>query len=77
MDTNFAGMNKSFCRNASGAILVGDINDIDSIEATAKWKEQVEEIVALNDSPIPMVLAINKCDMIAAKEEKGLPIEKF
>ena len=39
MDTNFAGMNKSFCRNASGAILVGDINDIDSIEATAKWKE--------------------------------------
>jgi len=27
MDTNFAGINRSFCRNASGAILVGDITD--------------------------------------------------
>lgn len=34
MDTNFAGINKSFCRNASGAILVADITDSDSIEAT-------------------------------------------
>jgi small GTP-binding protein len=75
MDTNFAGMNKSFCRNASGAILVGDINDIDSIEATAKWKEQVEEIVAVNDSPIPMVLAVNKFDTVADKEARGLPLE--
>ena len=75
MDTNFAGMNKSFCRNASGAILVGDINEIDSIEATAKWKNQVEEIVAQNDSPIPMVLAVNKVDTIADKEARGLPIE--
>ena len=68
-------MNKYFCMNASGAILVGDINDIDSIEATAKWKEQVEEIVALNDSPIPMVLAVNKFDTVADKEARGLPLE--
>ena len=67
MDTNFAGMNKSFCRNASGAILVGDITDIDSIEATAKWKEEVENIVSLSDSPIPMVLALNKYDLLTDK----------
>lgn len=71
MDTNFAGMNKSFCRNASGAILVGDITDIDSIEATAKWKEEVENIVSLSDSPIPMVLALNKYDLLTDKENKG------
>ena len=70
MDTNFAGMNKSFCRNASGAILVGDITDIDSIEATAKWKEEVENIVSLSDSPIPMVLALNKYDLLTDKENK-------
>lgn len=55
--------------------MVGDINDIDSIESTAKWKEQVEEIVALNDSPIPMVLAVNKFDTVADKEARGLPLE--
>ena len=46
MDTNFATLNKQFCRHASGAILVGDITDGESIDATAKWKSQVEEIVA-------------------------------
>jgi predicted Zn-dependent peptidase len=60
MDTNFAGINRSFCRNASGAILVGDITDASTIEATAEWKEQVEEIIAAHDSPIPMILAVNK-----------------
>ena len=64
MDTNFAGLNKQFCRHASGAILVGDITDLESIEACARWKETVEEIVALNDSPIPMVLAVNKSDLL-------------
>lgn len=64
MDTTFAGINRSFCRNASGAILVGDITDPASIEATAEWKQQVEEIVAVNDSPIPMILALNKVDLI-------------
>ena len=64
MDTTFAGINRSFCRNASGAILVGDITDAASIEATAEWKTQVEEIVAVNATPIPMILALNKYDLI-------------
>ncbi len=39
MDTTFAGINRSFCRNASGAILIGDITDAATIEATAEWKQ--------------------------------------
>ncbi len=77
MDTTFAGINRSFCRNASGAILVGDITDAASIEATAEWRQQVEEIVAVNDSPIPMILAINKLDLIEEKEENGEELEDF
>lgn len=32
MDTNFAGINKAFCRSASGAVFVGDLTDTDTIE---------------------------------------------
>lgn len=50
---------------------------MESIEATAKWKEQVEEIVALNDSPIPMVLAVNKVDLVEDKLQRNIPLEDF
>ena len=71
MDTTFAGINRSFCRNASGAILVGSLTDPGSIEQTAEWKQQVEEVVAVNDTNIPMILALNKLDLIDEKEKKG------
>jgi hypothetical protein len=46
MDTNYNGINRSFCRNASGAILAGDIEDGKSIDDLAKWKAEVDDIVA-------------------------------
>ena len=46
MDSNFACVNKSFCRNANGAILVADITDQDSIEDCILWREKIEEIIA-------------------------------
>jgi len=75
MDTTFAGVNRSFCRNASGAILVADITEPQSIEACAEWKTQVEDIVAVNASPIPMILAVNKVDLADEKEARGEPLE--
>jgi small GTP-binding protein len=42
MDTSFAAINRSFCRNASGAILVSDITDAKSLEDAASWKEEVD-----------------------------------
>ena len=38
-DRVVGGINKLFCKGASGALVVADITDQDSIESTAKWKE--------------------------------------
>lgn len=38
MDTNFSGINRSFCRNAGGAVFVGDLTEPSSIEVLAEWK---------------------------------------
>lgn len=45
MDTNFSGINRSFCKNSSGAIFVGDLSEPATIEITAEWKAQVEDII--------------------------------
>jgi Ras-related protein Rab-7A len=70
MDTNFSGINRSFCRNSSGAIFVGDLSDPRSIEICAEWKMQVEDILE-GDSPIPMFLCGNKVDIINQMEESN------
>jgi GTPase SAR1 family protein len=63
MDTSIAAVNRQFCRNSSGAIFVGDINELSTIESCAEWKNQVEEIMDSNDQ-IPMLLCGNKCDLL-------------
>ena len=61
-----------FCRGASGAVVVGDITNRESLEATLSWKEQVDTHVALkNGKPIPMILAVNKYDLVQQIEEEG------
>ena len=71
-------INKLFCRGASGAIVVADITNKESLENTLKWKEQVDTHVALrNGKPIPMVLLANKYDLIKNMEETGRELEDF
>ncbi len=36
------GINKLFCKGASGALIVADITDQDSIENTANWKKSID-----------------------------------
>ena len=36
-------INKIFCKGASGALVVGDVTDHESIENTANWKNQVNQ----------------------------------
>ena len=36
-------INKLFCKNASGALVVADITDQESIENAANWKSQALE----------------------------------
>jgi small GTP-binding protein len=69
MDTNFSGINRSFCRNAGGAIFVGDLTEPRSIEMLAEWKTQVEDII--EGAPIPMILCANKLDLLEEQQENG------
>ena len=64
MDTSYKGLNRNFCREAQGVIMVADISNIDSIEDTAQWKLEVDDICAVNENPIPIVLCLNKVDKI-------------
>ena len=62
-----------FCRGALGALVVADISNRESIEATISWKEQVDMHVALkNGEPIPMILVVNKFDLVDNIEEEEL-----
>ena len=77
MDTNYNGINRSFCRNASGAILAADITDSKSLSDLARWKQEVDDIVATSGTPIPMVLVLNKYDLVSSYEEQGEEFEEF
>ena len=72
-DSRVGGINKLFCRGALGALVVADISNRESIEATISWKEQVDTYAALkNGDPIPMVLVVNKFDLVENVPEEEL-----
>ena len=72
MDTSYKGLNRNFCREAQGVIMVADIANIQSIEDTAQWKQEVDEIVSVNGAPIPIVLCVNKVDKLEDMDETSL-----
>ena len=77
-DHRVGGINKLFCRGSSGALVVADITNQDSLENTLNWKEQVDTHVAMpNGNPIPMILVVNKYDLIQSIEESGRPVEEY
>ena len=72
MDTSYKGLNRNFCREAQGVIMVADIANVQSIEDTAQWKLEVDEICSVNENPIPIVLTLNKVDKIRDTDEANL-----
>ncbi len=53
-----------------GAICVADITSRESLESAISWKDQVDDCVQLKDgSQIPMILFVNKFDMVQDLEE--------
>ena len=72
MDTSYKGLNRNFCREAQGVIMVADISSLQSIEDTAQWKQEVDEIISVNGQPIPIVLCLNKVDKIEAVDDSNL-----
>lgn len=72
MDTSYKGLNRNFCREAQGVIMVADIKSPQSVDDTAQWKQEVDEILSVNGRPIPIVLCLNKVDMIDTVDESNL-----
>ena len=46
-DPRIGAINKLYCRGAVGAIVVCDISDEKTLQATLEWKEQVDQAVQL------------------------------
>ena len=58
-----------------GAFVVYDVTDEKSLEHSLQWKDEVDDVVRLeNDDPIPVVLIANK--VIWVKPNK-LPLKVF
>lgn len=65
------GISKLFCRDAAGALVVTDIKDSKTLENAVTWKEQVDAHLESDGENIPMVLAVNKYDIIEQQEKEG------
>ena len=88
-DRVVTGINKLFCKGASGALVLADITDVSSIENTANWKSKVNEFVSQyqrefdqedgQEEPegIPMILVLNKYDLVEDLAEQGHALEEF
>nr|ADN96604.1 Rab GTPase 7 [Euplotes octocarinatus] len=70
------GISKLFCRDAAGALVVTDIKDSKTLENAITWKEQVDAHLESEGESIPMVLAVNKYDLIEQQEKEGKAIEE-
>jgi len=64
----FGNMTRVYYKEAVGAMVVFDVTRVSTFEAVQKWKADIDAKVTLppDDSPIPVVLLANKCDL--AKE---------
>lgn len=59
------GISRMYCRDANGALVIGDVTNPTSIERVSSWKKQVDDNARYPDgSCIPMVLCLNKCDLV-------------
>ena len=70
------GISNLFCRDAAGAIVVSDITEPNTLENAVSWKNQVDTHLENEEENIPMILAVNKYDLIEESEKKGEKIEE-
>ena len=66
------GLNRIFSRQTHGVIMVASITDTQSIQDTAQWKQEVNEIVQENGQPIPMILCVNKVEEVVDIDDSNL-----
>ena len=89
-DRDVRNINKLFCRGANGAMVVADITCQESIEATANWKVKLDETMQQTadaakaklaeagiDEGIPMLLVLNKYDLVEDMVNEGYELEDY
>ena len=70
MGNSISSLNNIFCRGAHGAICIADITNRKSLDDCVEWKNQLDKCVQLkNGDPLPMLLVINKTDLVGDVEE--------
>eukprot|EP00344_Euplotes_crassus_P005705 CAMPEP_0196995372 /NCGR_PEP_ID=MMETSP1380-20130617/1504_1 /TAXON_ID=5936 /ORGANISM="Euplotes crassus, Strain CT5" /LENGTH=200 /DNA_ID=CAMNT_0042411027 /DNA_START=49 /DNA_END=652 /DNA_ORIENTATION=+ len=71
------GISNLFCRDASGAIVLTDIEKKETLDNAIQWKHQVDlHLESEGENNIPMVLAVNKYDLIEEEEKLGDQIKE-
>ena len=76
-DKNTA-MTKIFCKDSHGVIILSDISNSSTLQATSNWKKVVDDNVTFFDgSPLPMMLIQNKIDLIEPEERNFEELEDF
>ena len=72
------GMTKIFCKDSHGVVILSDITNSSTLQATANWKKVVDDNVTFFDgSPLPMMLIQNKIDLIEAEERNFEALQDF
>ena len=62
-------MTKVFCKDSHGVVILSDISNSSSLEATVTWKKVIDDSVTFFDkSPLPMMLIQNKIDLVDPSE---------
>ena len=66
---HFRGISRLYCRDANGAIVIPDVTKTATFQQALEWKAKVDENISLPDgTPIPMVLCLNKCDLLSEQK---------
>lgn len=70
----FGNMTRVYYKQAVGAIIVYDLTNQNSLDDVKIWKNDIDSKVMLpDDSPIPVLLLGNKCDL----QEKSEDMDKY
>jgi Ras-related protein Rab-32 len=65
----FGAMTHVYYKEAVGAIVAFDSTRPDTFESVLKWKNDLDDKIALpDDSPIPVLLLATKCDLVSGTD---------
>ena len=65
-------MTRVFCKDSHGVVVLCDVTDKISLDATIKWKKSIDDSVTFFDgSPLPMMIIQNKIDLLGSESNDG------